>query len=145
MKYSILILALVILPILTCRADDSDNTLKFYLSKSDVVVVGKIVSEIGGVITEEGVPNYICDFAIQDVIKGDETLKDKTIKVNITRFELDKEDKHPLLKKDSKCILFLKKANEGSTPEWETADFWFGIQHPFPTMIKSLKRVIKEK
>ena len=145
MKGSLLLLALLILPIFVCRADTSDDTLKFYLFKSDLVVVGRIVSEIGAVITELGVPNYICDFEIQDVIKGDESLIDKTIKVNIVRFEFDKEDKHPLIKKDSKCILFLKKANKGNTPAWKTADFWFGIQHPFPTMIKSLKRLAQEK
>jgi len=145
MKYSVLILALLILPAFICFADTSDDTLNFYLSKSDLVVVGKIVSEVGAVIDELGVPNYICDFEIQDVIKGDEGLKDRTIKINIMRFEIDKEDKHPFIKKDSKCLLFLKKANEGNTPAWETADFWFGIQHPFPTMIKSLKRLAKEK
>jgi hypothetical protein len=144
MKYSILFLALSILPAFICFADTSDDTLKFYLSKSDLVVVGRIVSEVGAVIWEFGVPNYICDFEIQDVIKGDENLKDKKIKVNIMRFEMAEEDKHPLIKKDSKCILFLKKANKGNTPEWVTADVWFGIQHPFPWMIKSLKRLAKE-
>jgi hypothetical protein len=144
MKTLVLSLILTSLLTLTCRADESDDTLKFYLSKSDLVVVGRIVSEAGAVIWEFGVPNYICDFEIQDVIKGDENPKDKKIKVNIMRFEMDKEDKHPLIKKDSKCILFLKKTGN-DTPSYKTADFWFGIQYPFPWMIKSLKRLAKEK
>ena len=144
MKHSLLFLALMLLPAFACHADESDDTLKFYLSKSDVIVVGEIASDILAVCDEAGVPNYICEFKVADVIKGDESLKEKTIKVNIMRFEMDKEDKHPLIKKDSKCILFLKKT-ENSTPSYNTADFWFGIQHPFPWMIKSLKRLASEK
>jgi len=55
------------------------------------------------------VPNFICEFAVAEVAKGDSKLKEKTIHVNILRFETDKKDHHPLIKKDAECILFLKK------------------------------------
>ena len=126
------------------KADASDDTLKFFLSRSDLVVAGKIISEPVGIITEDGVPNYICEFHVQDVLKGDAKLKEQAIKVNIKRFERDLKDKHPLIKKDSECLLFLKRATP-DTPSWVTADFWFGVQHSSPWMARSLKRLAAEK
>ena len=94
-----------------------------------------------GLLGEAGVPNYICVFDFSDVGKGDAKLKGKTIRVNIKRFEMDKKDHHPLIAKDAECILFLKMEGAGASPHWVTADFWFGIQHPSPWMVKSLKRL----
>lgn len=128
-----------------CFADSSDDTLKFYLSKSDFVAVGFIASQPSAKFTEDGVPNYICDFKAKDVLKGDGNLADKTIQVNIRRFEMGEKDHHPLIKKDAECILFLKKQPKGNAPQWATADFWFGVQHPSPWMARSLKRLSKEK
>ncbi len=125
------------------KADEGD-TLNRLLSKSDLVVLGKITTEPHGVISRSGVPNYICEFHVQDVLKGDAKLKDQVIEVNIMRFEMDAKDKHPLIKKDSECILFLKSATP-DTPSWVTADFWFGVQHPSPWMARSLKRLAGEK
>ena len=142
MKLLVLLSSLIaMLPVL---GDSGDDTLKFFLSKSELVVIGKITSEPSGTIEESGVLNYFCEFHVQDVLKGDGKLKDQVIKVNITRFEMKAKDKHPLIKKDGECILFLKNADPG-TPSWVTADFWFGLQHPSPGMAQSLKRVASEK
>ncbi len=141
-KLIILSLILSLVPTLS-RADADDDTLRFYLSKSDLVVIGKIVSEPRGVMLEAGVPNYLCDFEVEDVLKGNNKLAANVIKVNIMRFELDKKDRHPLIKKNSRSILFLKQQSEGTTPPRATSDFWFGIQHPFPSMAESLKRLSK--
>lgn len=121
-------------------ADASDDTLKFYLSKSDCVALGTIVSEPHAIIMESGVLTYTCDFRISDVVKGEGGMKNRTIRVSIQRLEMDTKDRHPLLKKDSECILFLKNASP-NVPQWVTADFWFGIQFPSPAMIRSLKRM----
>ncbi len=122
----------------------ADDTLKYYLSKSDLAVHGIIVSEPLAAFREAGVPNYICDFKVSDVLKGDASLKGKTIRVHIIRFEMDEKDRHPLLKKDGECILFLKGASP-DVPSWVTADFWFGVQYPSPCMASSLKRLAAEK
>jgi hypothetical protein len=122
----------------------SDDTLKLLLSKSELVAMGKITSEPDSIIEELDVPNYICEFRIKDVLKGDGKLKDQVIKVNIVRFEMDANDKHPLIKKDGECILFLKRTTPSSS-SWVTADFWFGLQHPSPLMAQSLKRRAAEK
>ena len=141
---AIFILACALLAPTLSFADASDDTLKFYLSKSDLVVQGTILNEPAGLFDEAGVPNYYCEFSVSDVLKGDSELKGKTIKVNIIRFEMDKKDHHPLIKKNAECILFLKKT-KGNVPSLETADFWFGVHHPSPWMARSLKRLAKEK
>lgn len=145
MKTIATIVVAVVLATGVCHADDSDDTLRLYLSKSDLAVLGTIVSEPVGHLFEAGVPNYICEFRVSDVCQGDSKLEGKTIRVNIKRFEMDKKDHHPLIEKDAECILFLKKEGTGTTPQWVTTDFWFGIQHPMPWMARSIKRLAKEK
>jgi len=140
----LLALLVSIIAALPVRGDTGDDTLKSFLSKSDLVVMGKITSEPIGMIFESGAPNYICEFRVQDVLKGDGKLKDQVIKVNIMRFEMDAKDKHPLIKKDGEGILFLKSATP-NTPAWVTADVWFGVQHPSPWMAGSLKRLAAKK
>ena len=99
-----------------CLADEGDDTLRAYLAKSDLVVLGTITSEPAGIIDEIGVVNYSCQFKVSEVCKGDTKLKGKTIKVNIMRFEMDKMDHHPLIKKNAECILFLKKTRRKYSP-----------------------------
>jgi len=132
----------VMLP-LVAVADLSDDTLRFYLSRSDVVVQGTILNEPPGEIEEVGVPDYLCEFKVSEVLKGDPTLKGAAVRVRIVRFEMGKEDHHPLISKGAEAILFLKE-QENSVPSLETADFWFGVQHPFPWLARSLKRLARE-
>ena len=125
------------------KADESDDTLRHYLSKSNLVAVGIIPPNSSARIEELGVPNYICDFRIKEVIKGDSQLEGKNIRVNIMRFETQEKDKNPLIKNGGECILFLRNVAP-KIPSWETADFWFGIQSYSPWMAKSLKRIVRE-
>lgn len=127
----------------TSPADESDDTLRFYLSKSDLVVTGHIASEPAGITHELGVVNYPVQFAVAGVIKGDTGLTGKTVSVNIVRFELNDADRSPLLRKNGHCLLFLKPAAP-DTPAWQTADMWFGIQTASPWLTRSLKRVATE-
>ena len=131
---------------LWAMADSGDDTLRALLAQSDLVVLGKIVSQPANApITKPGVMHHNCDFAVEDVLKGEPTLTNTTIKVTITRFEMEKKDHHPLIKKDSRCILFLKRASPDNTPVWVTSDVWMGVQYPFPWLARSLKRVAQEK
>jgi hypothetical protein len=138
-----LLMSVLLFAAIGARADDSDDTLRFYLAKSELVIEGQIVSEPFGVSNEAGVVNYPCDFKVSDVLKGDTALSGKTIHVNIIRFEMGEKDKHPLVKKDAACILFLKDASPDK-PSRVTADMWFGVQQPSPWMTRSLKRVATE-
>jgi hypothetical protein len=123
-------------------ADENDDTLKFFLSKSELVVSGVITTEPNGISDESGVLEYICEYQVQDLLKGDAALKGKVITVSILRFETGAKDKHPLLKKNQECILFLKSSSPNM---WKTADYWFGVQQQSPWMLKSLQRLAAEK
>jgi hypothetical protein len=137
-------LALVFLLCIPVFADDSDDTLRYYLGKSDLDVLGEISSDPEGVLKQAVVVRYNCDFKIKEVLKGKKPGKE-TIPVTIRRFELDKEDELPVYEKGTKCILFLKDVEGGKTPVWHTSDFWFGFQRPSPWMARSLKRLAQEE
>ena len=125
-------------------ADDGDETLRGWLAQAKLVVAGTITNEPIGITHETGVPNYLCDFKVAEVLKGDATLAGTTTSVNIVRFELDAKDKSPLLKKNAECILFLKNVSPDK-PVWQTADVWFGLQPASPWLARSLKRLASEK
>ena len=99
-----------------------------------------ISSDPIGESDEAGVVQYACDFRVSDVIKGDKAHKGKTMRVSLVRFENVAADRHPLIRKGGRCRLFLRR-RENSIPAWSTADFWFGVQHPFPWMARSLRRL----
>jgi len=141
MKFLPAIIAICFLLPFVAYADSDDDTLKLLLSKSDLVVQGKINTEPIGESEEEGVVRYAFDFEVSDVLKGDSELEDKRISVAIERFELDKKDRHPLIRKDTDCILLLKTPREGNISAWGAADLRFGVQQPSPQMAKSLKRL----
>ncbi len=128
---------------LSAIADDSDDTLRFYMKQSDLVLSGAIVSEPEGLVTEAGVVNWICKFKVKDTLHGTK-LKSETIDVNIVRFEIHKKDHPSYLKKDSECILFLKNVSKTEEPSWKSADMWFGIQPYLPMMERSIKRLSEQ-
>jgi hypothetical protein len=129
-------------------ADDGDETLLYYLSKSDVAVLGQFTSDVIGESGEAGVIHYQADFKVARLIKGPAMGKKgvpQTISVNIVRFEFDKEDELPELAKGKKCILFLKQVGEQEKPSFRTADIWFGVQRPSPTLASSLSRLVSQQ
>lgn len=129
------------------RADDGDDTLQFYLSKSDVVARGEFTSGLIDFNDEAGVINHVGDFKISQLIKGKPLGKRRvggTINVYIVRFELQPEDRLPELKKGGKCILFLKH-NERQTPPYRTSDMWFGVQPASPTLAAALFKLAEAK
>jgi hypothetical protein len=127
----------------TAIADDGGDTLRGWLAKAELVVAGTITNEPVAIQFDSGFARYPCDVKVDDVLKGDATVAGKTISVNIVRFELDAKDKHPLVKKDAECILFLKNVNPDK-PVWQTADMWFGFQPASPWLARALKRLDAE-
>lgn len=125
-------------------ADDGDDTLKHYLSKSSLVFVGKISEHPRGGFTNDTVNvSYGLKFSVTEVLQGDQRLVGKTIDFTLVRYQLSPKDQHPLMKKDAECILFLKQSS--NTQRWETADVWFGMQPESPSLVKSLKRLLAEQ
>jgi hypothetical protein len=126
-------------------ADKSDHTLHRWLSRSDLVVIGTVANNPVAVVSAKGVLNYHWAFKVADVCKGNADLRGESISVSTTRIEIDEKDLHPLIKKDAESILFLKNEGTEEKPNWVTADYWFGIQRPSPWMVKSIKRLVRQK
>jgi hypothetical protein len=129
------------------RADDGDDTLRAYLAKSDVVLLGEFTSEPESFVREAGMVHYQADFKIAQLLKGKPLAERRvggTIKVNVVRAEFEKDDRLPELEKGGRCILFLKCNDRQPTPSYITVDLWFGVQRAWPTMAKSLARLAAE-
>lgn len=150
MRYMIA-LGFALLPSLVV-AGDLEETLRFYLSKSDVVVLGEFTSEPIHKANKFTIHDQ-ADFKIAQIIKWDapgDTKAGATIKVHIVRAilhadDFEPEDQLPELKKGGKCILFLECHDLKLTPSYITADIWFGVQRPSPWMAKSLARIVTEQ
>lgn len=137
--------ALVLGLVVNAAADEGDDTLRMYLSKSDIVVAGELLSEPKGRASEAGVVHLSFRFRVTDVLKG-KAVDDRDILVAIARYELMSGDDLPWVRKGAKATLFLRKRStkKGTGPELSGADMWFGIQPANWTMQKSLKRLAGE-
>jgi len=139
-----MMLGLLAAPLAQAEENLGDDTLSYHLAKADLVVIGKITSDAIGTQDEVGAVTYGCEFQVQDVLKGNAEMKGRAITVRILRFEMEAKDRHPQLRKDGECILFLK-SSKPARPYWDTADLWFGVQHPSPSMARALKRLGAKK
>jgi hypothetical protein len=137
---------LLLLGTRAASTEEGDDTLRFSLAKSDLVVSGTINSNSIVVTTDPGTPNYLFDFQVDDVLKGEVGLKGKLIQVSIKRFEGGRNWKgHPLLKDGARCILFLRGVKPPSVPAWREVDPWFSVQPANLSMSESLKRLAAAK
>ncbi len=107
-------------------ADDSEDTITYFVSKSDCVVAGTIVGEPLRIVSEPGRVEYFCDFSVVEIYKGDGITTGVT-RVVISRSEQDESDLRPIISKGMACVLFLK-FDPNRIPKLRTADLWFGIQ-----------------
>jgi len=130
-------LALLLLCPCVVRADDSDDTLRFYLSKSELAVVGQVLDEPFGITSEAGVDNYVCRIRVVEHLAGT-ALKANVLRANVVRFS----DTGGVPRKDAKYILFLK-SHARNIPSWETADVWFGILPYHGGTARSIERVAR--
>lgn len=146
MKYlAVVILSAVLAaPVL---ADDSDDTLRYYTQKSQLVAVGTIVSVETLGIKESGVQPYSCKVKIKEVPKGAPALAapDQNITLYIERFENSTDDRLDILRPGSKCIFFLAPSDRSDTDRFNTVDMWFGIQPYNSHMVSSIKRISQPK
>ena len=124
-------------------ASEGDDTLRYFLSKSDLAVAGRVASEPVGISSEMGVVEYVMDFQIADVLHGNVAV-DGDLRLGVVRFELRPGDELSWLKKGAKAILFLK-SSPGDRRGWVSADPWFGIQPDNHLMTQSLKRLAAER
>ena len=134
-----------ILPILVIAISSShllgdDETLEFYLSKSDHVLVVESLDDLEkkSVILSEAahVSNVGCTFKLVQSIKGWGTGREGQTFEETISYPTNDGDRTPKIKAGQKYILFLNTQG--------VADLWFGIQRYSPAMAKDLARIVKE-
>ena len=125
--------------------EQDEDTLRFYLAKSDCVVLATF-TEVMGFTTDPETLHYVCKISVTEVYKGDTHLNGVTTNVSIWRYEHGVGDQHPCLKEGGKCILFLRReANTNTVPRLRSADMWFGVQCPSTRMGDSIKRLSQNR
>lgn len=116
-----------------------DDTLKHYLSKADVVVVGEVTDGWQRIGIHTDLPYAVratgFEFAVSAWIKGKVAAK-QTIRVTVTRAH-DIEHGHWTPAQGEKLVLFLRPSGDS----WVSADQWFGAQPYSQALVEHLKRV----
>lgn len=85
--------------------------------------------------------DYGAKFEIDEVIKGESTLQGKTIAVShrqIVKFDGDRHN--PLVKENSKCVLFLMYPLHPEHKGPWMCDGWYGVTASSPALVDFLKR-----
>lgn len=120
---------------------EGDDTLAYYLSKSDLVIVGTVAEKPGYAVEESGGRIYSAAIEVHEVLKGSlprtAAKTPAVLKPLIVRIEEERDEELPLLRKGSKCIFFLDK--DGA----KTVDVWFGVQRHTTALAKSITRLAK--
>ena len=129
-----LLLAGLLLPSLPCRAnieagstDDGTETLRYFVSKSDLVVVATIADEPMWIDYSAPISGFYprtCYFkaTVEKVLAG-EAAHPAEIAVQAARIQNTNERPFDDFAKGRKFIFFLKRNREA----WHTADPWFGV------------------
>jgi hypothetical protein len=135
MRRTIILAALISLSLVTLgRGDDGDETLRYYLSRSPLVVVAEIQSTV--ITGNNGVMKYSCFSTVLRVLKGN--FKDKTMRPSIERFEAATYERPAYLNWGSHCIFFLKPDAQG---QLASVDPWFGVEPYSDRLANSLSRL----
>ena len=119
------------------KPDSDDDTLRYYLSKSEAVVVGKVTDGLQRIgVDFAPIPVSVIGFQVNvtNSIKGKIAAK-QTIMVTMTR-ALDIGTLTPP-QQGEELVLFLKSSGDS----WVSADKWFGMQPYSRTLVEHLKRV----
>ena len=133
-----------------------DETLRYLLSTSELVVTGEITSKPAAQprqSADDAYTTYACAVRLSDVLKGDRPAS-QDITVHVARLEALQGDRLPYVQKGQKVILFLKPEPAGPRqPDrhadrdadrdaaWVTSDVWLGVQPFNSVMARSLKRL----
>ncbi len=130
-----------------------DDTLAYYLSKSEYAVEGEVVSAparvkvvpVDGVNFKESQVVYACRVKVTEHFNGSTSLPVKgEVTVYVVRWADEGDDRPASLKKGQKCVLFLnwvhcKIGGADARFEYVTSDPWFGVQ-PYNAKMAALLR-----
>ncbi|HEU5116297.1 MAG TPA: hypothetical protein VFT74_06415, partial [Isosphaeraceae bacterium] len=124
--------------------ETSDEALRRYLAGSDLVVPGHFAKCPIEATSDGSVVQYRTHFSVEKILKADpanETSPDSTLSVIITRFEQGPDDRLPELQEGGRCVLFLCRSSRSESPTYVSADPWFAVQRPLPTLTSELWRL----
>ena len=129
------------------HAEDGDDTLRYYRSRSRLVVSGEIGGLHGGVM-QGSLAHYGCTLKVTRVLRG--SVGEKEIRFGFQRFvhplkqSMDEYPEH--LKDGGRVIVFLRRAVEahGEGHGWMGVDPWFAVQPASEAMEKALSRLMAD-
>ncbi|HUY88686.1 MAG TPA: hypothetical protein VMV10_08125 [Pirellulales bacterium] len=142
------------LPMAAARAEDGDDTLKYYLSRSSLVVSGELTSHPVAMGFEIGESQYSFKVKVAKVLKGNAPadLSARLARIELRRDapaglsfglahpELRRDDRLAWLKKGTHVIVFLRERDD-VLGALRGADPWFAVQPASDTMERSLARL----
>ena len=141
----------------TALADPPDDTLRYYLGKSQYALAGEVVSEptnvdrvtddAGGLV-KNGQVVYTCRVKVVEHFHCPDGPAPKEITVCVVRWADEKDELPAALKKGETCIFFLKLVYStvwGSGSAYVTPDPWFSAQRYNAKMAGLLKEQGKRK
>lgn len=121
-------------------SDEGDDTLAYYLAKSDVVLAGEVSSAPSAVSSEVGVVEYSFKVKVMEVLQG-EIRADEQPAVTIIRFESNASDAPPWLRKGAKAVFFLRNRPDLGRRGYTSADPWFAAQPYNAALAKRIRRI----
>jgi len=127
----------------TLPGAERDDALRYYLSKSPLVVSGEIVAADIGLSKRGGSQApYGISLKINRVLKG--KVRDKEIGFVFQHFERDSTERLEFLKKNGRVIVFLRRAIKarGEGSGWLGVDPWFAVQPASELLERSLARLV---
>lgn len=120
--------------------NDGNNTLRYLLSKSSLIVSGELLTDRKGWHTSYLTWYGTMDVKILDVLAGAPGLRPINDRITVDfaqpSYTIEAEPQFP---KGSKCLLFLKQQPDGKG--WSEADRWIGIQPYSGSMATCLRRM----
>jgi len=129
---SLIVIALAAAQFAWCQP--GDDTLRFYLSKSNMVIAGEM---------QEGICSTSSFQACSFSIRVDEAFKGGAVRGDIVAFQTESfwgDYALPCHAEHAKCIVFLTPGKE--TGHWKVADPWFGMQNYSSFLATSIKRTL---
>jgi hypothetical protein len=117
--------------------EQGDDTLRYYIGKSEIVIRAQVtdVSVIAG--DEIGVSRYNMELKVLDVLQGTKP-KEESLRVSLVRLESQNDTG---LKQGATHIFFLKGSGTKFEKRlvWIGADAWFSVQPDNGLMAQRLK------
>jgi hypothetical protein len=159
------VLGVLLASVLPLAADFRDETVKQLFDRSQLVIVGKIMSD--PVVTQTGeqqLVRYTFEFKVTQTLRNvafnykgtpPDPAKKPSITVQVSRVEQQVTDRLSFLKKGGECILFMQyKVVEKKLSEFgsqvsidfdDTTDRWLGIQSYSLSLVKHLDTLKKTR